>query len=124
MAIYTRFGEPCEFIEARLAPQWFERRRGENKIHFRKPKQTKQTIEIEETVAWLVKAKATDGRLVCYGKWVEMIGFRADEGLRELHQVFEAILPADELDKFHRWNKKDGPEATTLWPLLDTKEVA
>ena len=58
------------------------------------------------------------------GKWTEMHSLRADDGIKELNDVFAKVVGTEELEKFSTWNKKDGPEATTLWPHMKQKEAA
>ena len=132
MAIYTRFGTAVELTEACFSPIWIERRSGEIKRHFTKPKRTKRTLEIEETVGLFVRVKVVDqrqdhgpsGRMLYDGKWMDLIHLVADDGIRELHNKFGQMIGADELAKFESWNKKDGPEATALWPIMNMKEAA
>ena len=117
MTIYWPYGgEAVNFVEARMAPMWYHRKRIPNGFHeveicFSEPKRLKKTLEIKESVAWLVKVEGSD-------KWHEIIHFVADDGIREINDRFRELIGSDELAKFDAWNKADAPAATTFWPLL------
>ena len=128
MAIYTRFGTRVNFVTAQIMPVWIENGVGEIKWHLAEPGKPKG--KVEETPVWFVCAMADDdrqdhgpkGRMVCDGKGICINEFRADNGLGEIMDECERLAPAD-VEKFERWNKKDGPAAIDLFPRANPEMV-
>lgn len=123
MAIYTRFGSLVRLTAARMIPVWIEHLGSEIKWHYAEKKPTRRTKELREEPVWHVTAEYEDGGLVCDGKWLNLSGFVADDGINEIIAKCHDIAP-DVPAKFEQWNKAGGPEASALFEAVDLKMVA
>lgn len=123
MAIYTRFGEEVQFKSARLAPVWVERLSNEIKHHYQPKQPTRRTKSLELMPFWFVTATGDGARALCEGKWLNAYDFRADDGIREIHETLFKLNP-DHAAKEEEWNKADGPQADELFPVIDERMVA
>lgn len=90
--IYTRFGSPVKIVEAEQVPVWVERQCGEIKWHYKEPKRTKKTLELECIDIWHARCVyEEDGKSVCDGGQLAGHEFRAEGGWAEIVAEFERV---------------------------------
>ena len=123
MAIFTHFGEEVQLTEARLIPMWFVQRPYDRTTHYRKPTKVPKRASVEEFPSWHVRSTGEGGRLVCDGKWFEVISLTADDGWNEIMIALCKLNPTDAA-KYNEWNKAGAPEASHFFPPIDPKEAA
>lgn len=129
MAIYTRFGSRVALLSARMIPVWIEHTGAAIKWHYRERLPTKRTKELRESPEWFVTGRFDDDREghggqkpLHDGKLAFWGGFVADDGAKEILTRCQELAP-QELEKFERWNRADGPKASELFELADTKSI-
>jgi hypothetical protein len=115
------YDQEIEITEARMIPVWIAYSPGKIVWHYKQVKPRGKTRVHCEPV-WHIKGRWKSGGMLNGGGWRSLSGITADNGIHEILAECHRLAP-DQEEKFQRWNKVGGPEATEIFPPVTQSEI-